>query len=80
MQRETRGKRLQSLTQQKPAAMEPRLQRLILDLQSSTRLFRGKPLEITKDHGLTIDLRQLLDGDLYCPPQFEAQQFLVGHL
>jgi len=60
--------------------MQARLQRLVLDAQSGAGLFRRQPLQVSQDHRLPIDCRQIVNR-LHEPlAQLPAQQLFVAHV
>ena len=80
MQREARREGLEPLTEQQATAMQARLQRLILHLESRAGFLGREPFEISKDDRLAVNLWKLADRSLDGSAQFEAQQLLIGHV
>ena len=51
-----------SLPQHQAAAVQARLERLVVQLQHAARFFCGQSVEVSEDHRLSIDCRQTADG------------------
>ena len=61
VQRQAAGEVGELLAQDQPAAVQPRLQRLILHLQHRARFFGRHPLNVAQHHRRAIDRRQRQD-------------------
>ena len=78
MQRQSARKVGELLAQHQPAAMQPRLERLFLDVQNRARLFRAEPLHVAKNDGRAIEQRHVLQSADERLPHLCAQHLFVG--
>ena len=79
VQAQPRRERAEPLAQHQPAAVQPRLQRLILHLQPGAGFDGAEPLDVAQHDRRPIDLGQLLERQRHRLPQLQAQQRLVRH-